>query len=450
MFDSFENPVQAAFTLQTSKKYSISILPHLGGDFKFTGDAESAFKNLIVGNPVNASLIKSADGMNHISASVNTYLLMFRMFYTAEYQREIGISLQLRNQGNFSLSNTALAIPYSYKFLQPGVYYNSYINNHKNMAFWQLGLSYRENYNAKLAFGAKLSYLSGAVYSHMDINRSRILMEPRTFNVQMAGAYTSSFGTDGLSAQSLIPGFKNPGFALSLGTSYTFKNKLYLTAHLKDAGIIFWNKKTPQYVFVDQFDIKKNEQRPYKDLFYNAFHDMIKDSETPSGSFYELLDSPIEFALSKRYNQFKPVIVVSKNLSNSGGFLALQNNYTYRSLNVSLNASYHLHKNFNIGGLLMLKSDNAEFLIGTEKLIPSYKVASGYLSKNEDKISNPIQSDVFMGLNIKFGRRVQTMGYADFVDGLNDKETGYVYRLSKKEKGTIKKSQPKKGIKRKN
>lgn len=29
---------------------------------------------------------------------------------------------------------------------------------------------------------------------------------------------------------------------------------------------------------------------------------------------------------------------------------------------------------------------------------------------------------------------MQTMPFADFVDGLNDAETGYVYRLSKKEK----------------
>ncbi len=37
-------------------------------------------------------------------------------------------------------------------------------------------------------------------------------------------------------------------------------------------------------------------------------------------------------------------------------------------------------------------------------------------------------------LNVKFGRMMQSIGNADEITGLNDKETGFVVRLSKKDK----------------
>jgi hypothetical protein len=45
--------------------------------------------------------------------------------------------------------------------------------------------------------------------------------------------------------------------------------------------------------------------------------------------------------------------------------------------------------------------------------------------------------NIFMGLNIKFGRKVQSDGMADFIDGLNDEETGFVYRLTNKERKAV-------------
>lgn len=445
MYDSFENPVQPAFTVEKSKKYSFSILPHINANFSIKGIAEPAFKSLLWGKGETLSNTLPSSETSSLQANINTYLFMFRIFRTAEYQREMGFSLQFRNQGKALASNTALAIPYTTNFLDYGsTYNNTYINTHNNVSFWQLGFSYRENYNSKIAFGAKVSYLSGAVYSDMFISSSAITMYPNSASIHLSGNHTNSFGHNGLNLQSIIPGFKNPGFAISLGTSYTFKNKMYLTANLKDVGMIFWGKNNHQYIFNDGFSVNTANQDNYKGQFYDGFNQMISNYESSSGKFKTTLNSSAEAALSKQFGKYKPVFVASKTLNNSNGFVALQNNYKHRSLNVALNAAYHLNYGLELGSLFMIKSDNAEFFLGTERLLPTYHFGKGYITKNENIGKSPTQADIFIGLNIKYGRRVQTIGFADFIDGLNDKETGYVSRMSKKDKRAVRKGKAKK------
>ena len=45
-YDSFENPVQQSFQKDFSRKYAVTLLPHLGGFISFKGDEEKAFKKI--------------------------------------------------------------------------------------------------------------------------------------------------------------------------------------------------------------------------------------------------------------------------------------------------------------------------------------------------------------------------------------------------------------------
>src|SRR5690606_21775659 len=89
LYDSFENPVQTAFTKEKSNKYAINLLlPSFGGNLKFKGDAENQLKNLIYGNKIEGTGIAGVNNYNDISASLNLYLLMFKIYHTADYSRE--------------------------------------------------------------------------------------------------------------------------------------------------------------------------------------------------------------------------------------------------------------------------------------------------------------------------------------------------------------------------
>ncbi|ADY52313.1 hypothetical protein Pedsa_1756 [Pseudopedobacter saltans DSM 12145] len=437
LYSSFENPVETSYTAEKSKRYNINFfLPSLSMDFRIKGEAETAFKSILLGNDINSSSISSvSNNTNNIHITGNGYVFMMKMLYTAEYQREMGISLQFKNEGNFDLSNTALVIPYSSSIFKSGTYPDLFNSNYKNIAYWQLGLSYRENYNSKLAFGGKLSLLSGAAYSEMNINSSNLEVNENNYQLQLTGAFTNSFGSNQPKIKAFLPGLKNPGVGISLGTSYLFNNKMFLTAHLKDAGIIFWNKKTPQFLFSDSLTVDRFKGKDtYREHYRDSLTVMLDRNTGYAGAFHTWTSSKIEFALSKTFDSYKPVLIASKNLLNSDGFIALQNNYIYRSLNLALSPAYYFDSKLNIGSLFMIKSANVDFYLGTEKLLPTYYLGKTYIKKDESIGKSPTQANIFFGLNLKFGKMMQTMPFADFVDGLNDAETGYVYRLSKKEK----------------
>ena len=93
----------------------------------------------------------------------------------------------------------------------------------------------------------------------------------------------------------------------------------------------------------------------------------------------------------------------------------------------------------NLGSQLLIKSPNAEFYIGSESLFPSYYLAKGYLKKDENIGKNNPKGSFYLGLNVNFGKKMQSIGNADEIPGLNDQETGFVVRLSAKERKQLQK-----------
>lgn len=449
LYDSFENPVQPAFTKEKSNKYAINLLlPSFGESFRFEGDAEKQLKNLLFGNKIDGSSISGINSLNNLSASVNMYLLMFKIYHTADYNREFGLSLQLRDEGNFKIANAALVIPSSYQNFQKGMYPDFYNNTIDNQSYYQLGISYRENYNKKWAFGGKISFLSGITYTNTDITSSNLDMRENEYYASFTGKQILSYGTNEIGVKNLIPGIKNPGVALTVGSSYTSKKRLYITAHLKDLGFIMWNKKTPVYSFDDNIHVKNLNDTIYKGRFKLAF-DSLLNRNASEEKFNTFLKSKIEIAASKEFGNYKPVLVANQNILNNEFNISLLNTYRYKTLNFGINGFYDSLSGFNLGGLFMIKSPNTEFYFGTEKLLPTYHLAKGYFTKNANIGKSPTYINVFFGLTLKFGKKVQSMGQSDWIDGLNDEETGFVYRLSNKEKRAAQKEKSKINSRRK-
>lgn len=438
LYDSFENPVQPAFTKEKSNKYAINLLlPGFGGNFKFEGGAENQIKNIIFGNKIDGSTLTESNTPNEISASLNMYLLMFKIHLSDDYSREAGVSLQLRNEGNFTLTNQSLVIPSNYENFKSGIYSNFYNNKIENQSYYQLGFSYRENYNRQWAFGAKLSFLSGITYNKTNITSSSLEITEDEYFAFFKGLQVSSYGTQ-LGLRTFLPTIKNPGASLSAGASYTTKKGFHITAHIKDLGLIMWNKKTPVYDFYDNLAVTRLKDTVYKGRFKLAF-DSLLNRNVYEEKHITSLNFLAEVAISKNFGNYKPVIVANYSILNNMPQVSLLNNYRYRALNFGANAFYDTHSGFNLGALFMIKSPNTEFYLGTERLLSSYYLAKGYITDEVNIGKSPSYLNMFFGITLKFGRKEQSMGQSDWIDGLNDEETGFVSRLSNKEKRSLSK-----------
>lgn len=434
-FDTFENPVQQGFTKDFSRKYAITLFPHIAGFINFKGDGEKAFKKFLYSRSFsNNSITNIGQGnLNTFYGDLNLYLFNYKIFKTANYNRELGFSLQFKNEGSGNITNETLAIFDSYKNFNVGSYSNPFNSNGINQSYWQLGVTYRENYDERWAFGAKASLLNGTTYNKVDITSSNLTINQNiSYTADIAGTYISNFGFKKFEYTQLLPNLKNLGAAVSLSSSYTTKSAYYFTVNLKDIGFIHWGKKSSVYNFDSNVTVLKPDSANSSSRLFTQLYDEIEGTKTDE-SFFSKINTKVEFAASKEFGFYKPVFVFSKSVFNPHGQIGLLSNFKKNAFVFGFNAIYDLETRLNFGSQLMIKSANAEFYLGSEQIFPTYYLSKSYLTKNENiGRSNP-RGDIYIGINVKFGPKMQNIGTADEIPGLNDKETGYVVRLGKKE-----------------
>jgi hypothetical protein len=437
LYDASENPVQQSFQVDLSRKYQITILPAINAFIYFKGEAAIPFKNLLFNRSLKGadfSNIKLGDAnYNRINLNENLYLFNFRIFKTVDYDRELGFSLQFKDEANGNITNETFALLNSYQNFTKSSYKKILNNNGYNQSYWQLSVNYRENYNERWAFGGKFSLLDGATYNKINIESSGLQIFPNnSFQVPLIGNFTSSFGLDSFTYKKILPNLKNLGTALSAGVSYTSKKGTYITLNIKDLGFIHWIKKTSYYSFNDTIKIKNANSNDASSRFFNDFGRILNTGES-NKRFNSLIDTKIDFAASKKLGFYTPVVVFSKSVFNQNGQIALLNNLRRNAFVFSFNPIYDFRTKWNFGSQLLIQSANAEFYLGSESVFPSSQFAKSYLKKDPNSSGNP-KANIYLGLNVKFGRKMQTIGNADEIPGLNDEETGFVVRLSKKDK----------------
>lgn len=442
-FDGFENPVQQSFQKDLSRKYAVTLFPHINAFVYFKGDAESVFKKFLFTRILSGNAIGNLDQgkTNHLIFNANNYLANFKIFMGRDYNRELGFSLQLKDEGEAMVTNETFAILGNYRNFTKPVYINPFNSSGFNQSYWQLGVTYRENYNDKWGFGAKLSLLNGLIYNRANVYSSELTVNGNsTYDVKAKGTYTSSFGFNKLDFNYLLPNLKNIGAAVSLAAAYQTPSGYYFTANLKDAGFIRWGKKTANYTFDTTVSNLDPQAADVSKEFFDAVQKDANSTEIKK-AFYSKINTKLEVAASKQFGFYKPVLVASKSVFNPQGQFALINNFRKNAFVFSLNAIYDRQSKFNLGSQLMVKSANMEFYAGSEELFPTYYLGKSYITKNENIGKGAPRANFYMGINVKFGEKVQSIGNAEFIPGLNDKETGYVYRLSKREKKRIHKTE---------
>lgn len=432
LWDSFENPAQSPYDLNESRQFASNFfVPNSGANLKFNGPAQVALKNIILySNGLSVTdLDVDSRRFNRLNATENSYLLMFRLFKTVDYRRELGFSWQTRAEAYGKLHNQALII---YKTANDenwnGI--DEYINRSgpsqlqatrfDGQAYHQVGFTYREQYNQRFSFGIKLSYLSGIVHNSLRVRSATLDQDPtspgyRTFRVD--GRLRSSY-YDNIDLDDLRFNFRNPGAAISLSSNLRLRHDWNVMTNLKDLGFIRWSgdsyrNGSPLNIYtLDEGD----EQ-------LNAIQDVLIRERYTS-----VINGKGETHISKQIGAFKPSVLLSKSLFNHSGDIVLMNSFKHKILQVGVSGGYNLDDYFQFGGQLMVKSPNVEFFVGTDNIFQSYKtqvLLNDDADGRKERLNEGIKgASAYLGFSLKFGRVVSDPQNENYIPGINHRVPG--------------------------
>jgi hypothetical protein len=426
LYDSFENPSQKVFTSDTSKMFAFNFLaPNFNYNFFLTGDVQSALKSRAFSNYYNTAALQIGKGKyNHLDANANAYLVMFKVFSDVNGEQELGFSINTKVESRGIVSDESVAL-----FNGTGAFPNSSYNNIFNdnlyyQVYQQIGFTYRETISKKFALGVKLSALSGVTYDKIEITQSQVTLDTvnGAASLALAGKNSASSNEGQSYLQNMIPTFRNPGASISIGGSYKSEDGFTIQGNIKDLGFIHWNKHSSTYFFNNigaPITIGGLSTSSREDSIYNKTHALI--TTAPSiNSFTTAINGVAEFSVNKSYRldydgnfNFSPTLIAQKELLYSGFTAALVAPFNYHKYTVTLTSSYDDLKLFNFGGQFMIKSDDFEFFIGSERLYQSASLIKSAIAK----ASAPVEyyttptpftgADFFIGLSWKFGPVVE-------------------------------------------
>lgn len=434
LFDGFENPAQKTFVLDSSRKFASNFfLPYLGVNAANQGNSDF-IRTLLNTSTFTAKNVPLGKGeINTIHENSNVYVLAFKIFQSYKYQKEIGLSWQIRSDVHLNYTNETLAILDNYKRFtdNPSDFNNAFNNNGFAQSYHQFSLSYRENYNKRLAFGVKLSLLSGITYNKLNITKSNFNLSPdeTSLMLQLTGSYEASFlrGND-LSKKDILPLFKNPGAAISFGTSYKAKSGVFLMANVKDLGVIRWSKKSYTNYFNERLVIDDLESNTSSEI-EKKITDIAINNPTHN-SFYALTNAKADFMISKPISYYyTPSLIVSKNLFYKGGDVAFVNKFSYNEFSVSAIPAYNFNKLFLFGMQGMYQTANFEAFMGSDNLFKTFSQINGAIKQDASIGSGYNGASFYMGIGIKFGNTVEHPQNSSTMPGVGDESSSFFKRL---------------------
>lgn len=434
LFDGFENPAQKTFQLDYSRKFSSNFfLPNFGVTSSNKGNNDF-FRTLINEGKYNAREVPLGTSQyNTLSEHSNFYVATLKIFHSYKYQKEIGLSWQIKTDGRVDYTNETLALLDSYRrFEESGITNFDEAFNNKGLAqsYHQFSLSYRENYDKKLAFGVKLSLLSGITYNNLTITESNFTQQgvENDILVKLKGYYHASFlKGDELKKRDLVPLFKNPGASVTFGTTYTAKNGTVIMANLKDLGVIRWGKTSAVANFNKTIIISNPDTMTSKQV-ENKITDVVLNTSSRK-AFYALTNAKVDFLISKSFSYYTPSLILSKNVFYKGGDVALVNKFSYNNFSISAIPNYNIDGLMLFGAQGMYKTPNFEVYLGSDNLFKTISQVNGISSADATIGSGYNSASFYMGVGIKFGRTVEHPQNSSTMPGINDNESSFFGRL---------------------
>jgi hypothetical protein len=416
LYDSFENPAQAAFLPDTSYKYAFNFfIPNFNSNIYLTGNGQVPIKNrAFTGRYTNTNLTLGDARFSRANADANIYTIMFRLFKSLNGNQEIGISTQSRAEGRGIFTDETLLLLDGAKNFQDLVPYDNVLNdNYTFQSYHQVSFNYREQVTKKFSMGIKLSALFGIQYQQLQVNQSHLVFDKANdaADITLQGRYRMNYIPGGFTTHDLIPNPRNPGASISIGTALHTRDNFNIQLNVKDVGFIHWNKRSIISDFNTTRTAPNLSSNRREDNLYAATYIILRSADvlhsfvTPTNGKIELsANKSFWFDYEQRY-KYSPTLIVQKELFFDGYTAALVNPFQYNNLVGTITTSYNNYGIFNTGLQFMVKSHNAEFYIGTDRLMQSVSFAGAATHSNAqiNKNSSYSGADFFLGFSLKFG-----------------------------------------------
>lgn len=439
VYDSFENPAQRSFIPDSSRKFAFNFfLPNFGSDFYLTGNSQVGLKSrAFLGYYAANDLTVGENKFNRAHANANIYWGMLKIFTNLEGSAEVGISAQTKAEGRANFSDESAVL---YNGLQgfPADQYNNIFNDDAvYQTYHQISFTYREKVTKNIAVGVKLSTLLGIQYQKLDVNESSLQIDRANDAaiIGLRGTYKNNYIPGTFTMHDYLPTLRNPGASITLGTAIDTRDRFHLQFNVKDLGFIRWSSRSHSYNFNAQDTAFAMSTSRRERNLYEAEKNITHTNQV-TGSFITPTNARIEASANKTFSldyqnklRYSPTLVLSKELFYSTYTAALVNPIMYNNLSVTLTQSFDSYKTFHFGGQFMVKSPNAEFYIGSDRLLPTARtvMAAGKSNTQINYRGAYTGASVFMGVSFKFGSPIEHPMNASFIP-LEDKK-GFFVRL---------------------
>ncbi|MES2375300.1 MAG: DUF5723 family protein [Bacteroidota bacterium] len=444
LYDSFENPAQRAFIPDTTKQFAFNFfIPNFNANFYVAGNGQAALKTRAFESYYNTANLEIGNGAyNRINMNLNSYLIMFKLFASENGDQEVGFSFNTKAEARGIATDESIALFNGFRRLNNSNYSNVFNDRLAYQAYYQISFTYREQLTKQFAFGVKLSALSGLSYRKVNIYQSNISLDQTndvaTLSLQ-GTSYTSSDAGQS-DAQKALPSFRNPGAAISIGTSYRDESGYKWQLNLKDLGFISWSKQSLISNFNSSKTIPDFSSSDREKNITNSLDSLTTGSQIKKG-FTSATNGLLELSINKTYwlggNEnfiFSPTIIGSKEVFYPGFTAALLAPIQHNNYIGTLMASYNDLKLFNLGVQFMIKKDNSEFFIGSERVLQTGKLFGDAIHSATDPGQTQVVvpqgrftgMDFYIGVSFKFGALIERRLNSSSVP---DGEKGFVGRM---------------------
>jgi hypothetical protein len=439
LYDTFENPSQRAFNPDTSRKFAFNFfLPNFNSGFSIAGNGQAALKSrAFLGRYNDTALMIGKGRFNHVNVNANVYLFMFKIFTSLSGDQEIGFSEQIRFEGKGLFSDESIALFNGTQKFADGPYSEIFNNKAYFHAYHQLAFTYREKINKKVAVGVKISALLGIDYQEINTVHSSAVIDgvKQTAQVSMQGTSNSSYIPGSLVARDFLPTLRNPGAAISIGSTYRTEDGFLIQGNIKDFGYIHWNARSKTYAFNNSGTISGLNLKTREDSVFQKANSLTHKNSTV-GAFTKPINGTAEFSVNKilfldQDHQFKysPTLIASKELFYTGFTAALVNPVKYGNSVITLTTTYNDLKVFTLGAQFLKQKDNMEFYIGSDKIVQSSKLLYQAINNNSSMVNKNYQftgADLYIGFALKFGPLIEHPMNASYIPM---GEKGFLSRL---------------------
>ena len=420
LYDAFENPSQKAFSADSSFKYAFNFfIPVMATNGSISGPATNFFRKLLFENTTDLKQIDPLEiKANIVNVNTNIYLAMFRVFTDVNYNTEMGISWQIKNDTYATVANAAIALLDNENLFTPGTNYITALNgNSYSQLYHQFSFTYGKTFsdNRKIALGIKLSYLSGINYDAIETKDTYIKSDDVSLKLHTDGFYRSSHPYKSFNQNNikdwLAPDFKNPGFAVTLSANFKLRKGWYLMTNIKDLGFIYWANAYEYKAKPFNFQLYPT---PYNTTLADYMGNQLSDYLNRK-SIISPINGKVEILVNKNLGAYQPNFILSKNILYPGGDVVLVNNYRFQNFILSASIGYNTNYALQLGMQAMIKSPNFEFFLGSNQLIRTYRSINGLMTHNIGLNKGTIDTSIYLGLGIKFGRVVYHQANSPYV-----------------------------------